>query len=61
MRRISLRLKQKTVGSRDDRFLKKQGIYRGHYPKIEAARTIAQHMEVGRNASVSFPAVRAGG
>lgn len=36
------------------RFLKRQGIYRGHYPKIEAARTIAQHMEIGRNQSVSF-------
>ncbi|MBO8093443.1 MAG: DUF4276 family protein [Prosthecochloris sp.] len=36
------------------RFLKKQGIYRGHYPKIEAAKSIARHMDVSRNASRSF-------
>ena len=35
-------------------FLKKQGVYRRSYPKIEAARTIAKHMEPGRNNSKSF-------
>ncbi len=36
------------------RFLKRHGIYRKSYPKIEAARQIAKHMEPGRNRSRSF-------
>lgn len=36
------------------RFLKKHGIYRSSYPKIEAARRIAPHMEPARNRSTSF-------
>ena len=36
------------------RFLKKNGIYRSSYPKIEAARKIAKHMEPSRNHSRSF-------
>ncbi len=36
------------------RFLKRHGIYRNSYPKIEAARKIAKHMEPGRNRSRSF-------
>ena len=36
------------------RFLKRHGIYRKSYPKIEAARKIAKHMEPGRNRSRSF-------
>lgn len=36
------------------RFLKHHGIYRSSYPKIEAARKIAQHMEPRRNRSRSF-------
>ena len=36
------------------RFLKHQGIYRKSYPKIDAARKIAKHMEPGRNRSPSF-------
>lgn len=36
------------------RFLKRNGIYRKSYPKIEAARKIAKHMEPGRNRSRSF-------
>lgn len=38
------------------RFLKRHGIYRNSYPKIQAARTIAKHMEPGRNRSRSFQA-----
>ena len=36
------------------RFLKRQGIYRNSYPKIEAARKIAAHLEPDRNRSRSF-------
>ncbi len=36
------------------RFLKRHRIYRKSYPKIEAARKIAKHMEPGRNRSRSF-------
>jgi len=36
------------------RFLKKYGIYRNSYPKIEAARRISQHMEISENRSKSF-------
>lgn len=36
------------------RFLKKHGIYRNSYPKIEAARRIAPHMNIAQNRSASF-------
>jgi len=36
------------------RFLKKHGIYKSSYPKIDAARRIARHMEPTRNRSHSF-------
>ncbi len=36
------------------RFLKKNGVYRKSYPKIDAARKIAKHMETGNNRSNSF-------
>jgi hypothetical protein len=36
------------------RFLKKNGIYRSSYPKIEAARKIAPHIDPDRNRSRSF-------
>jgi hypothetical protein len=36
------------------RFLKQNGIYRNSFPKIEAARNIAKHMDPGRNRSRSF-------
>jgi hypothetical protein len=36
------------------RFLRSKGIYRSCYPKIEAARKIAPHMELSRNRSRSF-------
>lgn len=36
------------------RFLKKQGIYRDSYPKIEAARKIAAHLTPADNRSKSF-------
>ena len=36
------------------RFLKRHGIYQNSYPKIEAARRIAKHMEPSRNRSRSF-------
>ena len=36
------------------RFLKKHGIYRNSYPKIDAARRIAPNMRVDRNRSESF-------
>lgn len=42
------------------RFLKKNGIYRNSYPKIEAARKIAPHIDPGRNRSVSFRQFRLG-
>lgn len=36
------------------RFLKRHGIYRSAYPKIEAARRIAPHIDPARNCSPSF-------
>jgi hypothetical protein len=42
------------------RFLKKTGIYRSSYPKIEAARKIAPHIDPGRNRSRSFRQFRLG-
>jgi hypothetical protein len=36
------------------RFLKKNGIYRSSYPKIDAARKIAPHIDPDRNRSRSF-------
>ncbi|OQX17601.1 MAG: hypothetical protein BWK76_10170 [Desulfobulbaceae bacterium A2] len=36
------------------RFFKKHGIYRGSYPKIDAARKIARHLDPARNRSSSF-------
>lgn len=36
------------------KFLKKNGIYRNSYPKIEAARRIAPHLDLARNRSASF-------
>jgi len=42
------------------RFLKRNGIYRNSYPKIEAARKIAKHIEPERNRSRSFQAFRRG-
>jgi hypothetical protein len=36
------------------RFLRVKGIYKSSYPKIEAARKIAPHMELSRNRSRSF-------
>jgi hypothetical protein len=35
-------------------YLKKQGIYRSSFPKIDAARRIAPHMDIVRNRSESF-------
>ncbi len=42
------------------RFLKRRGIYQKSYPKIEAARKIAKHMEPSRNLSRSFQNFRQG-
>jgi hypothetical protein len=42
------------------RFLKKQGIYKNSYPKIEAARRIAPHMNPDQNSSPSFNSFKAG-
>jgi len=36
------------------RFLKKHGIYKNSYPKIDAARKIAQHMNISENRCKSF-------
>ncbi|MGD8589266.1 MAG: DUF4276 family protein [Chromatiales bacterium] len=36
------------------RFLKKHGIYKNHYPKIEAAKKISPFIDLGRNRSPSF-------
>lgn len=36
------------------RFLKRHGIYKSSYPKIEAARKIAPHLDITRNRSTSF-------
>jgi len=42
------------------RFLKRNGIYRNSFPKSDAARRIAPHMEPDRNRSHSFQAFRLG-
>ena len=42
------------------RYLRKHRIYRGHYPKIDAARRIASKMDVTMNRSPSFRQFRAG-
>jgi hypothetical protein len=42
------------TGERLHRFLRKQGIYRQHYAKIEAADKIAAHMDPQCNRSRSF-------
>ncbi len=42
------------------RFLRKHRVYRGSYPKIEAARKIAPHMDAARNRSPSFRAFTSG-
>lgn len=36
------------------RFLKKHGIYKSSFPKIDAARRIAPHMDIATNQSKSF-------
>lgn len=38
------------------RFLKKHGIYKSSFPKIDAARRIAPHLEIERSRSRSFQA-----
>ena len=42
------------------RLLREHGIYRGRYPKIDAARRIASRMNVNANRSASFRQFRAG-
>lgn len=42
------------------RLLKRHGVYRDSYPKIDAARRIAPHMNVSANRSASFRAFRIG-
>lgn len=42
------------------RLLKRHGIYPGVYPKIDAARRIAPHMNVSANRSISFRAFHEG-
>ncbi|MCT7964494.1 DUF4276 family protein [Laspinema sp. D1] len=42
------------------RFLKKHGIYKSSYPKIEAARKIASQMNINENRSPSFQCFKAG-
>lgn len=42
------------------RFLKKHGVYRNSYPKIEAARKITPHLDPARNRSPSFRHFRVG-
>jgi len=42
------------------RILRKNGIYRSCYPKIDAARRISQHMEISANRSKSFQAFVSG-
>ena len=42
------------------RFLKKNGIYKNSFPKIEAARRIAPHMEIAANRSTGFQAFVSG-
>jgi hypothetical protein len=41
-------------------FLKQNGIYRNSFPKIEAARNIAKHMDPARNRSRSFQVFQRG-
>ena len=42
------------------RFLKRNGVYKGRYPKIDAARKIAARMDVAANRSDSFQQFRRG-
>ena len=42
------------------RFLKRHGIYKGAFPKIEAARRIAPHMDIAANRSRSFQTFASG-
>ncbi len=42
------------------RFLKQNGIYRKSFPKIDAARKIASHMDPARNRSQSFQVFQQG-
>lgn len=42
------------------RFLKKHGVYKSSYPKIEAARRIASRMDIQNNNSHSFRVFREG-
>ncbi len=42
------------------RFLKKHGIYKSSFPKIDAARRIAPHLDISANKSRSFQAFVAG-
>lgn len=42
------------------RFLKRHGIYKNSYPKIDAARRIAPHMNPDQNRSPSFNCFKAG-
>lgn len=42
------------------RFLRKHGIYRSSYPKIDAARKIAPHLDIDKNRSASFRHFRTG-
>ena len=42
------------------RFLKKHGIYKSGFPKIDAARRIAPHMDVAANRSKSFQTFASG-
>ena len=42
------------------RLLKRHGVYRDFYPKIDAARRIAPHMNVADNRSTSFRVFRSG-
>ena len=42
------------------RYLRRNGIYRGRYPKIDAARRIAPRMDVTVNRAASFRQFRAG-
>lgn len=42
------------------RLLKRHGVYRDFYPKIDTARRIAPHMNVSANRSASFRAFCSG-
>ena len=47
-------VRQGKASVRLKRFLRKHGVYKGAYPKIEAARRIAVHLDPQRNRSRSF-------